>query len=1215
VVAATAVALVAIVATTPSASATPAAPTRPSAPQVRLGAAAKPLGRKTAPVPEVDPDHVVVRFRPGVTSAARGAATGRAGGGAATSIAGTDYELVDTRGTDPKSVAATLGADPAVATAEPNYIRRAADVPTDPYYAPYEAAYMNTLRFPAAWSVSHGSAAITVAVVDTGVDFNTPDLAGRLLTGYDFVNGDATAADDEGHGTEVAGIIAAVPNNGKGLAGAAFDTRILPVKVLDSDGSGTDVDIAAGIRWAADHGARIINLSLGGPGDSALIHDAVKYAAGKDVVVVAAAGNEGGPFTFYPAAYDEVLSVTATDANGTFAWFSNSGPWVDLAAPGMAILSTYLDHTAAESYVTDYGTSFAAPLVSGAAVLAMATHPGLHQAQIRDWLKATASDRGPDGIDDEYGFGLLDAYAAVDGAPQPPAAVPPGDSYEPNDAPSRATAMTISASSTIGPEGDIDWYSVTAPLTGALTVVAMPPVFDSVTPQTGEMDAAVEVFDASLNLLDAADAGVAGEAETAFAPVESGQPYYVAVRNFNGAQSKAAYSLITTFSASISAAFHLVELRQPAGGTGRPSLGVGDVTGDGRADVVATILSYTHPQLLVYPQLDGGFLGEPTITDLPYEPEDLAVGDLNGDGVDDVAFVTRHVLDVRFGGADGLGPPTAVELAAKDSGASRVVLADVDGDGRLDMVTIAKQLSVVHNGASGFTVQPIGPAAWNVQVGDLTGDGRPDIVTTGSVSGGPTAAQLWTQGTDGTFTEAELPFGLFVYTTTIGDVDGDGRADLITNTNDGPRLYPQMPGGGLASPIALHGGGQAFILDADSDGLNDIEFVTQGIGIVRQVAPGSFGPEEFVDLGRTFSPFRSAAGDFDSDGRTDIALADIRSIGLLRQRHVDPSARALAWSTSPADFAAGLGYRTAPAVTSAVDLDPASVNTTTTRLVDGVNGAVVPAAVGYASKKITITPSAPLRAGSPYIVELSGIADAAGNVLVDGHEFRFTTTPNAWYPFATATALVQQQYRDFLGREGDPGGVAYWANLLAAGTVTPAGVARSFMTSPEFASVVAPVTRLYLAYFLRSPDYAGLQYWVGLHRAGTPLAGISDAFAGSAEFVGVYGHLTNAEFVELVYNNVLGRPADAAGKAYWLGKLNSGQLSRGGVMLAFSESPEFVTTNSARVLVTLAYVGMLRRAPDADGLAYWIGVLQAGGSIETLIGGFFQSPEYASRFL
>lgn len=270
----------------------------------------------------------------------------------------------------------------------------------------HEQWALRSVGAKSAWSISTGKS-VVVAVLDTGVAAHE-DLP-RLLPGKSFTTGGE--ADPNGHGTHVAGIIAAAANNQIGVAGLAPDVEILPVQVLEADGSGDHAAIASGIVWATDNGADVINLSLGGTEPSEALHTAVQYAHAKGVLLVAAAGNEGSRSNspMYPAAYDEVLAVAASGPDGTAASFSNSGTYVDLAAPGFAILSTTPD-----GYDYLSGTSQAAPFVSAAAALLLDS--GLSHKAVTAALLAGTRDVAPTGRDDMTGAGFLDAAKAL-GAP------------------------------------------------------------------------------------------------------------------------------------------------------------------------------------------------------------------------------------------------------------------------------------------------------------------------------------------------------------------------------------------------------------------------------------------------------------------------------------------------------------------------------------------------------------------------------------------------------------------------------------------------------------------------------------------------------------------------------------------------------------------------------------------------------------------------------
>lgn len=266
-----------------------------------------------------------------------------------------------------------------------------------------------------------------VAVIDTGLQADHPDLQGLSVAGYDFVTATPTAAgastDPHGHGTHVSGIIGATVSNGVGVAGLLPAARIMPVRVLDAAGGGNSSAVADGMVWAVDHGAKVLSLSLGG-GSSTLMQAAADYAEAHGVLVVAAAGNDGGGggsnAESFPCAYVTVLCVGATTQSDAIASFSTHGPQVDIAAPGESVLSTYHG----SGYVYMSGTSMATPYVAASAAFAWSGHPGYTSAQLRDRLVATADDLGTPGRDDFFGAGLVDPVAAFSSSATPPPRTP-----------------------------------------------------------------------------------------------------------------------------------------------------------------------------------------------------------------------------------------------------------------------------------------------------------------------------------------------------------------------------------------------------------------------------------------------------------------------------------------------------------------------------------------------------------------------------------------------------------------------------------------------------------------------------------------------------------------------------------------------------------------------------------------------------------------------
>ncbi len=281
----------------------------------------------------------------------------------------------------------------------------------DPYYTNGTEWYLQKIQAPTAWTTTTGSSLVIVAVVDTGVNSTHPDLVGKVLTtGYDFVNNSTDTSDLNGHGTAVAGTISPVANNALGVVGVTWASPILPVRVLDATGSGLYSNIANGIIYAADHGARIINLSLGGTVASQTLQSAVNYAWSKQCVVVAAAGNSGpSSVPSYPAACTNVVAVSATDASDMHPVWSSYGSFVTVSAPGVNIATLY----GTNQYALWSGTSFSSPITAGVVALMAAANTKLTNSQLVELLIKNSDDIGVAGYDPYFGYGRVNASRAV----------------------------------------------------------------------------------------------------------------------------------------------------------------------------------------------------------------------------------------------------------------------------------------------------------------------------------------------------------------------------------------------------------------------------------------------------------------------------------------------------------------------------------------------------------------------------------------------------------------------------------------------------------------------------------------------------------------------------------------------------------------------------------------------------------------------------------
>lgn len=386
--------------------------------------------------PTYAPGEIIVKFRDGVSRQQASAAQADLGATlvSTNSQIGINQLRIPADKTVEEMVAA-FAARPDVEYAEPNYIAHAFMTPNDPYYS-YQW-HMPQISMPAAWDQTTGIPSVVVAVIDCGVAYENygayyqaPDLAGTtFVPGWDFVNNDSHPNDDCAHGTHVTGTIAQTTNNSLGVAGVAFNCAIMPVKVLDASGNGTYTNIVNGITYAADHGAEVINMSLGGASGSTALQNAVIYAYNAGVTIVCAAGNAGTSAPQYPASYTQCISVSAVRYDRTYPSYSSYGSTIDVCAPGGDVTvdqngDGYPDGVLQQTHDgTNYGTfgyyfydgtSMACPHVAGVAALLISKNGGsMSPDAVRAAIQNTATDLGPAGWDQHYGYGEVNANAAL----------------------------------------------------------------------------------------------------------------------------------------------------------------------------------------------------------------------------------------------------------------------------------------------------------------------------------------------------------------------------------------------------------------------------------------------------------------------------------------------------------------------------------------------------------------------------------------------------------------------------------------------------------------------------------------------------------------------------------------------------------------------------------------------------------------------------------
>ncbi len=309
--------------------------------------------------------------------------------------------------------------NPLVEYAEPNYIVHAHVVPNDPYYASRQWG-LQKINAESGWSVTTGTSQTVIAVIDTGVNYDHEDLVGKVIKGYNFVDNTADPMDDQypGHGTACSGVIGALTDNGLGIAGLDWNTKILAVKALDSDGSGSHADVAAAIHYSADHGAAVLSMSFGDTQGSSTLRSAVDYAYAQGCLLVASAGNDGVTTPAYPAGYtDKVIAVAATDSNDRRSVWnssqsSNYGTWITVSAPGTDIFTL---QRSSPWYRSLSGTSFSCPFVAGLAGLLLGLHPTWGQSEVTDQIKSTCTniDALNPGAEGMMGAGRIDVSRAL----------------------------------------------------------------------------------------------------------------------------------------------------------------------------------------------------------------------------------------------------------------------------------------------------------------------------------------------------------------------------------------------------------------------------------------------------------------------------------------------------------------------------------------------------------------------------------------------------------------------------------------------------------------------------------------------------------------------------------------------------------------------------------------------------------------------------------
>lgn len=941
------------------------------------------------------PDRVLVRFRAGSGDSARRSALAAVDSSPAGAVGRTGFVAVDTPAGEAAAVAAELADDPRVAEVQVDHVRTAAGVErwvADPYVGE-TFPYLELAALPSAWETADGSG-VTVAILDSAVRTSHEELRGRVVPGWDAIDGDGDASGQDWHGTIVAGV-AAGGANGVGMVGAAYGASVMPVRVLDSSGVGTDMAIAQGVDWASSHGADVINLSLGGPEQSPILRSALATAVARGSVVVVAAGNSGNEVLQYPAAYAAeipgVLSVSSVEDDG---WRieggtgSSSNDAVSIAAPGRDIVGpSYANDSL---YVSGTGTSLAAPLVSGAAALVLQRNASLAPAEVAARLTSTARDAGPRGTDPFYGAGILDAGAALGQTP----AVPldrVGDDGRSDDFAADAVPVALGATHTVAlrAEGDTDWIVVDGTQAGV----------DYEVRQSGP--ARGVVFDADGHELGAFWGSLRFRT--------AGERVYVKLWAPSGVRWSDAWgvhhsdSTVVVKRSDVQRAPDAVRfgagklMRVGFLGTRQPSLA--DVTGDGVLDVVAGGkapgpggLGYVGRLSLNVGRADGTFSGTYHVN-VPsgfWEPSPV-VADLDGDSVPEVVAAGETEVSVVSAAGGTWAQP--VVLASGLNIPGNVAVADVDSDGDLDIL-VGSQGGLVllrSQGGSYGQEQVTSTAPGSIAVVQLDGAFGPDVL----LGQGKTLLQQ----ADGTFAPGPVLSALTGPTATqVADLDADGQPDLVATKNGATTIVVYGTAGGVLSvpQSSLRSTTLELLRPSfgDINGDGRLDLINPNY-LVIQHTDGSFGSRQYVSTPWGSSSFGwSLPFHGDGDGRLDLLASDGSThLAVLSQIDVDdaPGELAWVWGVTPQDETSGVAARPTVTVTTPRELDPAAVTSGSVRLV-AADGKDVPAhrTTDVAAGTISLVPDGDLVTGGHYEIVLTGLRDADGATMQEVARSWFT---------------------------------------------------------------------------------------------------------------------------------------------------------------------------------------------------------------------------------
>ena len=829
---------------------------------------------------------------------------------------------------------------------EPNYILHAFATPNDPSYAQLWGL-KNTgqvisgvaglagadIDAEAAWNLTTGSASIVVGVVDTGVNYNHPDLAANIWSnpggignagcaagthGFNAITGTCDPMDDHYHGTHVSGTIGAAGNNSVGVTGVNWTTSIMGLKFLSASGYGNTADAIEAIDFAiqakiAGVNVRVLSNSWGGGSFSKALFDIINKANENDILFVAAAGNDSYSndiYPHYPSSYatPNMISVAATDNRDALAYFSNYGATsVHLGAPGVSILSC----TLGSAYTSASGTSMATPHVAGVAALLLAHSPGLSTAQVK-----SAILNNVDPIDSLAGKtvtgGRLNAARAL-GLPASPdfeLSVTPSSrtivrgttaSYTIGITPSNGFNSPVTLSATGVPSDATATFTpnpATTTSTLTVTTTGTTPLGTAFMTVTGTGGGAAHTKSLTLTTLASLPAPVCPSFGTPITYSITYDPTSVATGDFNGdgkpdiAVTVTAYNRVSVFLGTGTGTFQ--QVGPYSVGTMPLSVAVGDFNGDGRADF-ATANSGSHDVSIRLGNGDGTFQATLTFS-AGTNPFWVATGDFDADGHTDLAVANNGSNNVSILLGEGDGTFQAPVSYSTGSGTFWVAASDLNRDGRLDLAVAAHngdEISILLGNGNGTFQTAVDYAAGDgtasVAIADFNGDGKPDLAAANYASNN---VSILIGNGDGTFQAAvHYPVGIGPYAVAALDANADGKVDLVTSNSASDTVSLLSGTGNGAFLTAVHypvgnGPNHVVVADFNRDGRtglavanveSDSYYYYDSIAILLNSGTCSMNCGAFsaaADFGAGTTPESVAAGDFNRDGKLDAATAN-----------------------------------------------------------------------------------------------------------------------------------------------------------------------------------------------------------------------------------------------------------------------------------------------------------------------------------------------------